>query len=137
MVTPLRTLKNTTAFTAFMHSAYSALPAPCRLTLCRIFCTCEPSGMLGFMSTNNRLPCKAGLCLAVGLLASGVTLHAAEEKPAAQPNRVERTAKKAADATERGAKKAVGAVERAAKKTDKALTHAAEKTDNWVKQKTK
>src|SRR3954468_13286110 len=137
MVTPFRTLKKTTALRAFIHRACSTFHTPCRLIRCSAFWTCEPSGMLGFMSTNNRLPCKAGLCLAVGLLASGVTLHAAEEKPPTQPNRRERTAKKAGDAIERTRKRAVGAVERGAKKTDKALTHAAEKTDNWVKQKTK
>jgi hypothetical protein len=78
----------------------------------------------------------AGLCLGLGVLILGHPVYAAEDKPA-EPNRVERTAKKAADATERGAKRALGAVERAAKKTDKALTNAAEKTENWVKEKTK
>jgi chemotaxis regulatin CheY-phosphate phosphatase CheZ len=61
----------------------------------------------------------------------------AAEAPPSEPNKVERTAKRAADATERAAKRAVEAIERGATKTDKALTNAAEKTDHWVKEKTK
>jgi hypothetical protein len=79
----------------------------------------------------------AALCLAAGLWTLAVTLHAAEQMPPAQPNRVERTAKKAGEAIERTGKRALGAVERGAKHADKALTNAAEKTENWVKQKTK
>ena len=75
------------------------------------------------------------LCLSVSLAQPALAEEPA--KPPAEPNRVERTAKKAADATERTAKKAAGAVERTAKKVDKALTNAAEKADNWVKEKTK
>jgi hypothetical protein len=57
----------------------------------------------------------------------------AEDKPAEKPNRVERTAKKAADATERTARRAGKFVEKTATRAGKFVERTANKAGNAVK----
>lgn len=58
------------------------------------------------------------------------SLHAEE------PNRVERTAKKAGAAVDATAQRAEKWAARTTKRTAKAVGHAADKTESWIKKKT-
>ena len=70
--------------------------------------------------------------IATALLALAFSAHA-DDKPAEKPNRIERTAKKAADATERTARRAGKFVEKTATRAGKFVERTANKAGNAVK----